>query len=305
MTGAAGFLGRHFTAELERRGWDVERCDLRMLIQPGRVEYANALLLFASSETRFDLVVHAAAWEPHRAAIDAKPAGHVYNQLLDAAMFNWAIRTGQGRVLYLSSSAAYPVDLQRYGVEVTALGDAWPRYLPSLGALSESAIDLATAREPDSTYGWVKLTGERLAVSARAAGLPVTVVRPFSGYGEDQAEDFPFGAFIGRAKRGEDPFPLWNADAVRDWVHVDDVVNGALAVVESGTDEPVNLCTGIGTSCGDLAAMVAKVAGYAPEFQPQGDKPAGVAYRVGDPTRLRKYYTPRVTLADGIARALA
>lgn len=285
VTGAAGFLGRHFTAELAVRGYQVARCDITL--------GWDALDLFRESTDRYDLVVHAAAREPHRAAIDGKPAGHVYNQLLDAAMFDWAIRTGQGRVLYLSSSAAYPVDLQ-------GVGHTYRLQEDDLGYLDDRS-----APWPDASYGWTKLTGEHLAESARAAGLPVTVVRPFSGYGEDQAEDFPFGAFVARARRREDPFPLWNADAVRDWIHVDDVVRGALAVVESGTTEPVNLCTGIGTSCGDLAAMVAKAAGYSPELRPQGDKPAGVAYRVGDPTRLHRYYTPQVTIAEGVERALA
>jgi len=35
------------------------------------------------------------------------------------------------------------------------------------------------------------------------------------------------------------------------------------------------------------------------------DRPAGVAYRVGDPTRFHQYYKPTVTLAEGVARALA
>lgn len=283
MTGAAGFLGRHFVAELQGRGYQVARCDVTL--------GWDALDLFRD-EDRFDLVVHAAAREPHRAAIDGKPAGHVYNQLLDAAMFDWAIRTGQGRVLYLSSSAAYPVVYQGS---------------KSLYRLRESHItEFGRIGEPDSAYGWTKLTGERMAASARAAGVPVTVVRPFSGYGEDQGTDWPFGAFLARARAGADPFEIWgDGGQVRDWIHVDDVVRGALAVVDAGTDEPVNLCTGIGTSCGDLAAMVTEAAGYSPEFQPQGDKPAGVAYRVGDPARLHRYYTPKVSLAEGIARALA
>jgi hypothetical protein len=49
---------------------------------------------------------------------------------------------------------------------------------------------------------------------------------------------------------------------------------------------------------------MAKVAGYEPGVKPLAEKPAGVAYRVGDPTRMLRSYEPRVTLEDGIRRAL-
>jgi nucleoside-diphosphate-sugar epimerase len=262
VTGSEGFIGRHMVAELKRRGWDVDGCDI------ASTPLDDALDIFASDSETYvpDLVIHAAARSPHRAAIDGQPASHVYNQMLDAALFDWAIRTCQRRVLYLSSCAV--------------LDD-----------------------EPDA-YGLLKLTGERMAQQVREAGVPVTVVRPYSGYGEDQSEDFPFGAFAARARRYEDPFEVWSADAVRDWVHVDDVVNGALAVVESETDGPVSLCTGVGTSMQDLIGMMAETVGYRPTLIHRGDKPQGVMRRIGDPSWMLKYYTPRVTLEEGVKRAL-
>src|SRR6185369_5845713 len=214
VTGSAGFVGRHMQSALERRGWEVTRADIA---DPyGRP--MDCQIHFRGDHTVYDLVIHAASRSPHRVAIDTQPASHIYNQLLDAAMFDWAIRTKQGRVLYFSSCAA---------------ADA----------------------EPDA-YGLLKLTGERMAVQARAAGVPVTVVRPYSGYGEDQSEDFPFRAFVERARRREDPFDVWgDGKQVRDWIHVDDVVGASLALVEAEVDGPVSLCTGIGTPMLDVAAM--------------------------------------------------
>jgi nucleoside-diphosphate-sugar epimerase len=292
VTGSAGFVGSHMVAELERRGWDLYGCDI--------VDGYNALDLFRFADSRrFDLVVHAAASSPHRAAIDGEPQHFARNLQLDAAMFDWAVRTGQGRVLYLSSSAIYPVEWQTadsavYGMEMRGHASQFER-----------TIDLDRPRQPDAEYGWTKLTGERLARAARKAGLPVTVVRPFSGYGEDQSEDFPFRALIERARRREDPFVIWgDGNQVRDWIHIDDVVAGALAVVESGTEDPINLCTGVGTSMFALADLACELVGYSQRFEYLTDKPAGVAYRVGDPTSFHHYYKPRVTLAEGIARAL-
>jgi nucleoside-diphosphate-sugar epimerase len=283
VTGSAGFVGRHMVAELEARGWHVEGVDL--------ADGLDALDLFALERRRFDLVVHAAASSPHRAAIDGEPVHMARNLHLDAAMFDWAVRTGQGRVLYLSTSAAYPVRLQ---------GGGWEWEQPR--RLFETDISSREIGEPDAGYGWVKLTGERVAEAARAAGLPVTVVRPFSGYGEDQSANFPFRALTDRAARRDDPFVIWgDGQQVRDWIHIDDFVAGALAVVESGTE----LCTGIGTSMLGLVELACEQAGYRPRIELLRDKPVGVAYRVGDPTRMCTYYQPTVTLAEGVRRALA
>lgn len=283
VLGASGFVGSHMLDALDRGGWETAGLDL--------ADGQDALNYFRTRSERWDLVVHAAASAPHRAAIDREPRHFARNLMLDAAMFDWAIRTGQGRVLYLSSSAVYPVWYQGSG-----------SYRESL---YEDMVNLGDALEPDSVYGWTKLTGERLAKEARKTGLPVTVVRPFSGYGEDQSENFPFRALVERARRREDPFVIWgDGNQVRDWIHIDDVVAAVLAVVESGTEDPVNLCTGVGWSMAELAHIACDQVGYKPTFQYLSDRPAGVAYRVGSMARLSGYYRPVVSLAEGVTRAL-
>jgi nucleoside-diphosphate-sugar epimerase len=294
VTGSAGFVGRHMTAELRERGWDVLPCDIANAVAPGTAAARahDALYLFQTITRPFDLVVHCAARAPHRAAIDGQPMNLAYNLQLDSAMFDWAVRTGQKRVLYLSSSAVYPVNFQTGGP------DHW--------RLHETNTDSEFGIMPDAAYGWTKLTGEKMAAAAAAAGLAVHVVRPFSGYGEDQGEDWPFGAFIGRARRREDPFTIWGTGGqVRDWIHIDDVVGGALAVVDADVREPVNLCTGRGTSMVDLVRMICAEAGYETvTVQTTPDAPSGVAYRVGDPDRFHEIYRPKVSLEEGVARAV-
>jgi nucleoside-diphosphate-sugar epimerase len=285
VTGAWGFVGRHMTRALRERGWDVVGCDIANPEHP-----IDCLDVFRNGDRVFDLVVHAAARAPHRAAIDGRPATMAYNQLLDAAMFDWALRTGQGRVLYLSSSAVYPVVLQ----------DGDPPH-----DLHETATDMVHGIMPDAGYGWTKLTGEKMAAAAAVEGLAVHVVRPFSGYGEDQGEDWPFGAFVARARRREDPFTIWgDGRQVRDWIHIDDVVAGALAVVDADVRQPVNLCTGRGTSMKELAGMIVAEAGYQPWVAYRPEAPSGVAYRAGDPDRFHAIYKPKVSLEEGVARAV-
>lgn len=284
LTGSAGFLGRHLHAALEERGDEVVAVDI--------VDGNDCFDLFRTCDSAFDLVLHCAAVEPHRTAIDSAPlkvgAG---NLALDAAMFDWAARTRPSRIVYFSSSAAYPTYLQGNDLRCQ---------------LRERDVNLDNPDAPDAIYGWVKLTGERLAAAYRSAGGAVTVARTFSGYGEDQSSDFPFGAFRDRALRKDDPFEIWgDGTQVRDWVHVDDLVGAILAAYEHGVDGPVNLCTGRPTSFNELARMFAEQAGYEPELKHLTDAPRGVAYRVGDPTLLHTFYEPKVSLEYGIRRALA
>lgn len=298
ITGSKGFVGRHLRAELERRGWLVGGFD----------EPPDLHTTLPKLGDTYDLVVHCAYHVGGRAAIDGNNMNLAKNLALDAALFEWAVRTGQRRVLYFSSSAAYPVWMQRKDVVGDPLFQSYggiPR------RLAEEDVHLDDISTPDADYGWAKLTGERLARSARENGLAVTVVRPFSGYGEDQSADYPFPAIVKRAQAGD--LSVWGPPGqTRDWIHISDVVAGALAVVEAEHDGPVNLCTGIGTEMGALAARVRRDVlredpdwkEYLPLVTYDASKPTGVFYRVGDPTLMHAFYTPKVSLEEGIDRAL-
>lgn len=317
MTGAAGFIGRHFATELERRGYDVTRVDLRAMPVGLRADcrdyFAGRMMTSAGERGTFDLLVHAAAIVGGRTTIDGDPLKVASDLAIDSDAFQWAVRTGVGRVLYFSSSAAYPIRYQQ-GHGIDQDDEYGEPILPPRYPLHEADLDLRNVSEPDQSYGWVKVTGEKLAALARAEGVPVTVVRPFSGYGTDQDLTYPFPSFVQRAlavrDAGARTFPIWgDGRQVRDFVHVDDVVAACFAVMESGTEDPVNLCTGRATSFDQLAELFLDAVD-APrgvdrvELVHDLTAPVGVQYRVGDPERMLHYYRPTVTLEDGIRRAL-
>lgn len=301
VTGAAGFIGRHFAKYLRQAlGYNVTGVDL--VDYDDEVHWIGDLVEFlddiGDQSHRHDLIVHAAYHVGGRATIDGNPSVLAKNLMLDAAMFEWAVRTRQKHVLYFSSSAVYPVELQ-----TGKAGYDRPFQL----AESHACIDLPLL--PDARYGWSKLTGEKLAQAAREQGLNVTVVRPFSGYGPNQSDDYPFPSLIKRGLRREDPFTIWGSDwQVRDWIHIDDVVRGAMAVVDEDEtltfNTTVNLGTGIGTTMRALAKRICDKVGYSPEIQVLHDKPLGVMERVADTSLLNTIYYPRVQLGDGIAEAL-
>jgi nucleoside-diphosphate-sugar epimerase len=304
ITGHQGFIGDAMMKELVKRNYRVLGVD--------KSSVDDAKRFFARSTDRFDLVVHCAYEVGGRAHIDGVNTALIENTLLDAMLFDWALKTKQKRVLYFSSSAAYPIRFQQRDVtEILSFGsvDPFGVFNSNLG-LMEDFIDLDDIEQPDSNYGAAKLHGERLARVYAENGGRVHVVRPFSGYGESQSLDYPFPSIVRRALQGD--LTVWGPKGqTRDWIHLDDVIAGSLAVVDADYREPVNLCTGRATEMGELALMVCeerlrlgeKVEAPLPVTYLE-DKPTGVFYRVGDPTNFNKIYTPVITIEEGVSRAV-
>ncbi|MCA1841150.1 MAG: NAD-dependent epimerase/dehydratase family protein [Actinobacteria bacterium] len=286
ITGSDGFVGRHFVKALHGEH-TITYIDKRSTTTCQK--YFNGIM----SDYPFDLVIHCAAMVGGRAKIDGDPLAIAENLAIDSDLFRWVIRRKIPRVVYFSSSAAYPTWMQ------ASVRDAMRLWEGDIN------LGLKDVGAPDQTYGWAKLTGELLAQHAQAAGSRVHVFRPFSGYGEDQDLDYPFPSFIQRAKDRDDPFEIWgDGTQTRDFIHIDDIVGAVLKAIDEDITDPVNLGWGRPTSFNELAELVTGAAGYEPEIRHLTDKPVGCMYRVANAEKMKSFYTPKVTLEEGIERAL-
>lgn len=299
ISGAAGFLGRHFTTFHVEAGDDVVAVDNfssgRASWAPGRYErsYLDAAQFFASGDDHYDLAYHFAAPVGGREKIEGDPLYNADSLRLDAAFFRWA--PGKvGTAIYPSSSAVYGVDLQE--------GDGTE--------LREVAFDPGQRMwlAPDEMYGFTKMAGEVLAAKAAKYGLRTLVLRPFSGYGEGQSEDYPVTAICHRALLRQDPLVVWGSGHQRrDFVHVSDIVGAtqaALAAMPAEGNLALNIGSGIPTSFVEVAGMAARIVGYDPVIKTDPAKPEGVHARYADIRRLSRIYTPQVSLPQGLARVI-
>ena len=237
-------------------------------------------------------VFHFAAIVGGRAKIDGDPMVVALDLAIDAEMFYWAVNYKPARLLYPSSSAAYPVDLQTEGDAI---------------ALKESDIDFKRMGQPDMTYGWSKLTGEFLAqIAAKHYGLKVTCIRPFSGYGEDQDLTYPVPAIAARAARKEDPFEVWGSGHQgRDFVHIQDVIDCILLAMDHIHDgTAINIGMGKLTSFREIIEVFCSFAGYQPTIQPLLDKPVGVHSRYCDMSFVEEKlgWKAKISIEEGMRR---
>lgn len=334
VTGGCGFVGRHLVRRLLQRGADVwivddlstgldpsawlggeaedeleaprryrvgerevtfirEDVAVTMLKQLGRLPAVPVLAL-----PEFDYVFALASVVGGRVLIDGDPLAVGVDLALDALFFLWLSRYREriGRVLYASSSAAYPTHLQ---TDEGAL------------ALREEMIDFEHGRlgQPDMTYGWSKLTGEYLSrLAAERYGIRIACVRPFSGYGGDQDLTYPVPAIAYRVARGDDPVTVWGTgEQGRDFVHIDDCVTAMLLAVDRIDDgRAVNIGSGRLTTMAQAAALLVRLDGRRAAVQPLLGQPTGVRSRYCDPARSRALlgWEPAISLEEGFRRVL-
>lgn len=315
VTGAAGFAGRHLVKALLDAGDEVHAVDNLAPYTGARDPDAGWPLFdprgyanfnFAREDCRtwfarvrdtdFDYAFHLAALVGGRLMIEKEPLAIAEDLSIDAAFWQWAKAVRPGKCVYLSSSAAYPIKFQRH--------DHYELLREEMISL-ESDIGM-----PDLSYGWSKLTGEYLAILAyERHGIESAVYRPFSGYGEDQDDAYPFPSICKRALAcaSATTMTVWGSGRqMRDFIHIDDCVAGILATMDALKDgKGINLSTGIFTSFIAFAELAAKELGANLEVRGTSDMPEGVFARAGDTTIQRRLgFSPAIPFSAGVRQAL-
>lgn len=314
VTGGCGFVGRHLIARLLKEGHEVHCVDPIAPLSGGIIPenwplfqpLENKNFHFYQEDCRdwfqehldadFDYALHLAAMVGGREMIENNPLAVADDLSIDAQYWQWAVKAKPAKNVVFSSSAAYPVELQRPDHYVL---------------LKESMITFEDRiGMPDMTYGWAKLTNEYLAKLAfEKHGLKSVCYRPFSGYGEDQDDSYPFPGICKRvlANRGAPEITVWGSGRqMRDFIHIEDCVTGILTTMDQIDDaSALNLSTGIYTSFIEFAKTAAELCGFNPEIKGTSDKPEGVFARGGDTALQRELgFTQTIAFRDGIARAL-
>ena len=315
ITGGAGFVGRHFAYHFLAAGDEVHVVD-PIVEGTGGIDPCHSWPLFnpydfnnfhfygedcrdyfrTHMHESFDLVLHLAAVVGGRLMIELSPLAIADDLSIDASYWQWATVARPLKTVCFSSSAAYPTALQREDHHVL---------------LTEDLISFdGDIGMPDMSYGWAKLTCEYLAQLAyERHGINSVCYRPFSGYGEDQDDSYPFTSICKRALSGSSRIPLvvWGSGRqMRDFIHIDDCVRGVVSTMDQISDgSALNLSTGRLTSFLELASIVVRCCGYETKILGRDDRPVGVFARAGDTSKQALHgFISEIPVAQGAKQAV-
>lgn len=308
VTGGAGYVGSHCVAELLDRGHRVVVLDNlsqgHRAAVPDAAEFVQADLsdraalawLFAGRH--FDAVLHFAA----RSLVGEsmrEPHVYLHDNVVNALnLIQAAVRAGVGKMV-LSSTA------NLFGT---------PERMP---------IDEDTPIDPGSPYGESKFMIERaLHWADRCHGLRSACLRYFNAagahpagrLGEDHAPEthlipLVLDAAAGRRTHIEifgDDYPTPDGTCVRDYIHVCDLADAHLRVLDTLETRSCryNLGNGRGYSVREVIDSVERVTGKRVPVRVGPRRPGDPPVLIASSARIRTElgWTPRFPELDGIVR---
>jgi dTDP-glucose 4,6-dehydratase len=302
VTGGAGFIGSHFVSRVfrERPDWrilvldaltyagNLSNFDVAMRDHP-RFEFwygdINNLTLVDRLVAQSDLVVHFAA-ESHVARSIADDRIFFQTDVMGTQAIANAVLSHQPRVerfIHISTSEVY-------------------------GSAVREPMDEEHPLLPSSPYAAAKAGADRLVESyVRTYDLPAVILRPFNNYGPRQHLEKCVPRFATSAILGE-PLELHGGGAAaRDWLYVEDCVDGILAALDAPLarvrGQVVNLGTGVATSVADIAERILRIASQpALPRVAVGDRPGQVQLHIADTRHAKDVlgWTAKTAFADGL-----
>ena len=295
VTGGAGFIGSHIVDELIARGIETYVIDN---LSTGTLDNlaqhrGNGLLHFMAGDARevaallqdanIDVVFHEAAIASVPKSVSHPMLVHDVNVNMTLQLLNYCVKAGVKRFVFASSAAVY-------------------------GILESEATESMACR-PNSPYGAGKLAVEDyLHAYMRTYGLETVMLRYFNVYGRRQRYSDYSGVitvFINKLLEGERPTIFGDGLQMRDFVHVEDIVQANMLAMESANaaGEMFNVASGRATSILELVRIVKELVGaigidhlFAPPRQ--GDMKLGLASI--DKIRAVLGYDSKVQMQQGL-----
>jgi dTDP-glucose 4,6-dehydratase len=234
-------------------------------------------------------------------------------------------------IMHLASPAS-PTDFAEIPVEILRVNSIGTMHLLEraltdrarfiMASTSEAYGDPAVHPQPESYWGNVNPIGprsvydesKRFAEAATMAyrrrhGVDVGIVRIFNSYGErmrpDDGRAIP--TFITQALRGEPLTVHGTGEQTRSICHVDDLVRGIVALLDSGETGPVNCGTEHELTMRELAETIVRLAGSSSEIVYLPRTPDDPERRRPDLSLARRLlgYEPAVGPEEGLRRTIA
>jgi UDP-glucose 4-epimerase len=292
VTGGAGFIGSHLVHRLALEGYrSITVLDNLNRGLAANLSGVRGSVRFVEGDIRsqatvaglmrnIDVVFHLAAQSNVLGAIVDVGYSSSTNIVGTAVVLEAVRASGVRRVVFTSSREVY--------------GD--PAALP----VGENA-----PLRPKNAYGMSKVAGEMCCAMSEHT-LETVILRLTNVYGtRDRGRVIPL--FIDNALSGR-PLVLYGGGQTIDFVHVDDVVEALMAVgFGPWVPGPLNIGSGTGTTVGELAERILKIANSDSVISLASVRQAEVVRFVADVSKARDRLglVPRADALDGLAEMVA
>lgn len=339
ITGGAGFIGRHLSAELMAAGHEVRILD--SLVEQAHQPQADLGFPFG---TRFyegdvrdpallrealagvDGVFHLAAEVGVGQSMYEIERYVSANDLGTAILMQQLIDRPPRRIVVASSMSVYGEGL--YATKGGARCDGVARSLSDIrrgiwdpsGPQGETLVPIPTdeTKQPDlaSVYALSKFVQERLVrVVGAAYGVETVALRLFNVFGPGQLLSNPYtgvlAIFAGRLLKGEAPLVFEDGLQRRDFVHVKDVARAFRLAMETpaASGEILNIGSGRSYAIADVARLLAQAMGC-DELEPEilnRSRAGDIRHCFADISRARKVlgFEPTLSLEASILDLVA
>jgi nucleoside-diphosphate-sugar epimerase len=160
---------------------------------------------------------------------------------------------------------------------------------------------------PSTFYGQTKLAfHDILMASARRFGFSAATGRVFLLYGPEEGKDRLIPIACQKLLAGQ-VADFSSGNQIRDFLHVDDVASGFMALLSSQIEGPCNISSGKGIRIGEVVNEIGDILGR-PDLIRLGalaDRPNEPKELVGDATALRAVgWQPQWSLKDGLENVI-
>lgn len=298
ILGAGGFIGDHLVSHHKSKGDIVTGADIK---NPQFRQSAADRFIIAdlTKESDCDLVFDRDYDLVYQLAADIGGAGYLFTGENDANVMSNnltmninvlnRLKKGKQRLLFTSSACVYPKHNQISSDSI------------------KTSEDSVYPADPDSDYGWEKLTSERLYQTyARNHGMVNHIVRLHNVYGprstyEGGREKSP-AAICRKVALASDAIEIWGDGAqVRSFLHVSDMLAAFDLIIDNDVRQPVNVGNAEMISINDLAKMVISLSNKQVSIK-HIPGPIGVAARSSDNKLIESLigWKPKVSLQQGM-----
>lgn len=254
------------------------------------------------ADERIDRIYLAAALVGGIKANNDRPADFIReNLLIQTNVIHAAQRAGVSRLLFLGSSCIYPRLAQQ--------------------PMREDALMTGPLEGTNEAYAVAKIAGIKMCESYRRQhGCDFRSAMPTNLYGPDDNFDLQSShvlpallrKFHQAAHDGAKSVPVWGSGRPRrEFLHVDDMADACVHLMElepeaywsvaSDRCSHVNVGSGTDISIAELAALVARIAGFRGAIEFDASMPDGTPRKLLDVGRLRALgWDARIGLEEGV-----